>query len=387
MKRVHSNFLHDDESYKFNCGQCSCRFRKLASLNGHVTRVHASVKKDEKEEDEVEQLQRVLEQINALSGENRLENVVQEKPIEKKICINKNEELESVLVTIPNKYVEITDFDGRKYRVEHRRTENGRREVLCPMCNKAFSRPADLLRHRRIHTDEKPFHCDRCLAKFRTTNSLKSHQKSHDKATNTRAMNTTEQTRQQLIEIQNQLKSPEVTYAVVGYLLDTSIDPQSHQIIFLEPTNLETEEITTNENVIFDHQNNEKMLNPETETMVCDVNPSEAVIHVREKEVFTNLTQLRESNTGNLTVTTMNFVQNPIEIQKITESVTSVHEKKKIKRKHICQYCSKAFQRPSDVQRHERTHSKEKPFKCKLGFFFCIKFNFLRFFPHFRSRM
>ncbi|KAI8874105.1 hypothetical protein GQ42DRAFT_113227, partial [Ramicandelaber brevisporus] len=35
-------------------------------------------------------------------------------------------------------------------------------------------------------------------------------------------------------------------------------------------------------------------------------------------------------------------------------------------RNHVCNYCSKAFSRPSALTSHVHTHTGERPFKCEL---------------------
>ncbi|KAK1854539.1 hypothetical protein CCHR01_02815 [Colletotrichum chrysophilum] len=38
-----------------------------------------------------------------------------------------------------------------------------------------------------------------------------------------------------------------------------------------------------------------------------------------------------------------------------------------IDRPHICTFCSRGFRKPEHLQRHIRTHTKEKPYVCECG--------------------
>ncbi|TNN53957.1 Zinc finger protein 737 [Liparis tanakae] len=46
----------------------------------------------------------------------------------------------------------------------------------CPTCGKTYSRAADMRRHQRSHTGERPFRCSRCEKRFQFQHDLKRHE-------------------------------------------------------------------------------------------------------------------------------------------------------------------------------------------------------------------
>ena len=49
----------------------------------------------------------------------------------------------------------------------------------CEQCTKSFKKPSDLIRHRRVHTKEKPYKCDDCGKAFSVQSTLNTHKKIH----------------------------------------------------------------------------------------------------------------------------------------------------------------------------------------------------------------
>nr|CAI5823220.1 unnamed protein product [Callosobruchus analis] len=161
VSRTHTKLENAESALR--CPHCPCVFKRVATLNGHVTRVHsqstpegaigdrlsqgewgAMVEDEEEEEEETEESKvvgEVLKRLKQLNdGDTEPEN--------------------------ERRYEKIDDV----------------RWYFCGLsakCNKKFKKPSDLIRHIRVHTRDKPFKCSLCGASFTLKSSLEYHTITH----------------------------------------------------------------------------------------------------------------------------------------------------------------------------------------------------------------
>ncbi|XP_054833309.1 zinc finger protein OZF-like [Eublepharis macularius] len=67
----------------------------------------------------------------------------------------------------------------RKGAVVHRQTHVGEKPNICIECGKSFLQSSDLINHRRIHTGEKPYTCPDCGRSFSMSSNLLRHRRTH----------------------------------------------------------------------------------------------------------------------------------------------------------------------------------------------------------------
>jgi len=70
-------------------------------------------------------------------------------------------------------------FGSQADLARHMRIHTNERPYECEVCEKRFTRADHLQTHMRIHTNEKPYECDVCDKAFRDSSNLKKHKRTH----------------------------------------------------------------------------------------------------------------------------------------------------------------------------------------------------------------
>lgn len=349
-------------------------FRKLGSLNSHMSRMHTGANESlnqaygeadlslnadgslKKVSDVIKQLLDLSEKVSISNSQNSSQKQgleegdagnadILRQALENSGITQQNASHGDAIsgVTVSNNIAVTTGSDGANsvstitdtatgdLRKLHVRQVGGIRWHQCNYCSKEFKKPSDLVRHIRIHTHEKPYKCHQCYRSFAVKSTLTAHENTHTGTKNYRCC-----TCDKLFATQGSLKVHMRLHTGAKPFhcphcdkkFRTSAHRKSHIVSHFREADAQRKS----------RRSPRKVLEEEA-TELPDI-PLQEPILITD----TGLIQQLPRN------------QTPYN-QYLGESGS-------VDRPYKCPYCSRGFKKSSHMKQHVRSHTGEKPYKC-----------------------
>ncbi|XP_064640452.1 zinc finger protein 236-like [Lineus longissimus] len=269
--------------------------------------------------------------------------------------------MQNILQTREN---ELTPAQQERQAVIQQETDDGKRSYRCCYCDKGFKKSSHLKQHIRSHTGEKPYKCGQCTRMFVSAGVLRAHLKTHTgvrefKCHVCSATFTTNGSLTRHMMIHTTAKAFQCPLCPEQFR--TSIHCKRHM-----KTHSQAEGADDDEDYV-----------PGDDEDTADEGGKAQNSSTRGRAKST-IIQITEEQAAKLTETSMEqdmSVSEKILIQSASEKdrIAQVQEdddgavtEKMQKHAHACSSCDKSFKKPSDLVRHLRIHSGEKPYECSI---------------------
>uniref|UniRef100_A0A8C6XJL2 Zinc finger protein 236 n=1 Tax=Naja naja TaxID=35670 RepID=A0A8C6XJL2_NAJNA len=369
------------------CPVCNKKFSRVASLKAHIM-LH------EKEEnlicsecgDEF-----TLQSQLALHMEEHRQELSGSKSHICKTC-KKEVETASQLKEHMKTHYKIRVSNTRSY---NRNIDRSGFTYSCPHCGKTFQKPSQLTRHVRIHTGERPFKCSECGKAFNQKGALQTHmikhtgEKPHPCAFCPAAFSQKGNLQSHIQRVHSQVNHTidfndvEIYYFFsVGHQSQQSVTDVIQQLLELSEPVENNPSQPSSQQLSMAVGINRDILQQALENSGLSSIPVSANTDCGETKTLPSPEEAADAqNLSGHQVNSNSTEQvkerdNPEKVDKKEKRVLkkkspflpgSIREENGI-RWHICPYCSKEFKKPSDLVRHIRIHTHEKPFKCPQCF-------------------